>query len=426
MLTQAVRLVTLVALVASTLVTATPAYAAPGPCDGTPANDPPITCSTDPTPDDQVGLGLGDDTYVQDAGVTSDYVGGDADEDGLESSGNGGNDHITINGIVTSCVDGDNVDGDGGNDTIIINGEVQCEVAGDYAGGNGGDDTITINGEVHSSVSGDIALLDGGDDIITINGDVGGDVYGDESGGDGGNDRITLASSGTIGGDVYGDSSGGNGGNDTITINGVVAGDIYGDWADGDGGNDTIVINGTVAGDIYADAVLGTGGDDRVELGAGANVGGIIYGEDGFDTLVFTFLLQNQLNGLDPAGDSLTHNGQTYTWANFERLLGTLIAALKDSLAELLFAGSGFTAADVGGGIMILRGDMLIAFAPHTTLRSLAQADEPFRLKAEGQGWYVTMVNLGSTAEQPYRETMQVTIFSPAGDLAAQFMFLEQ
>ncbi len=414
------------AVVASSLVTVSPAFAAPGPCDGTPADDPPITCSTDPTPDDQVGLGLGNDTYVQDAGVTSGYVGGDADEDGLESTGDGGNDHITINGTVTSCVDGDNVDGNGGDDTIIINGEVQCEVAGDFASGNGGNDTITINGEVFSAVSGDIALLDGGDDIITINGDVGGDVFGDESGGDGGDDKITLASSGTIAGDVYGDSSGGNGGNDTITINGIVGGDVYGDWADGDGGNDTIIINGTVAGSIYADAVLGSGGNDRVELGAGADVGGIIDGEDGFDTLVFKFLLQSQLAGLDPASGLLTINGHTYIWTSFERLLGTLIASLQEVDLQLLFAGSGFTAADVGDGIRIFRGDTLIAFVPHTTLRSLAEGNAPVRFQAEGQGWYVTVVNLGPSSEQPYRETMLVKIFSPTGDLAAQFTFLEK
>lgn len=372
----ALRLVTLLAVLVGALVTVSPAYAAPGPCDGTPASDPLITCSTDPTPDDQVGLGLGDDTYVQNAGVTSDYVGGDADENGLNSTGNGGNDHITINGIVTSCVDGDNVDGDGGNDTIIINGEVHCDVSGDYASGNGGNDSIVINGEVYSSVFGDLVLLNGGDD--------------------------------------------------TITINGIVGGDVYGDAADNDGGNDTIIINGTVAGDVYADAVYGAGGNDRVELGAGSSVGGLIDGEDGFDTLVFKFLLQSQLDGLDPANGFLTHNGQTYTWANFESLLGTLITTLQDAFADLLFAGSGFMAADMGDGIRVYRGDTLVAFAPHVTLRTLAEGDEPLRFQADGQEWYITVVNLGPSTEQPYRESLQVKIVSPAGDVAAEFIFLEK
>ena len=112
-----------------------------GDCDGTPTDDS-VTCSSDPLADTVVGLGLGNDTYTQDAGVTSDSVSGDGLEDGTESVGNGGNDSITINGTVLLCVDGDNVDGDGGNDTIIINGEVDCEVSGDYATGNGGADKI--------------------------------------------------------------------------------------------------------------------------------------------------------------------------------------------------------------------------------------------------------------------------------------------
>jgi hypothetical protein len=419
---QPLRAIVLSAVLATSLFIVTPAYAAPGPCDGTPADDPPITCSTDPTPDDQVGLGLGDDTYVQDAGVTSGYVGGDADEDGFETSGNGGDDHITINGTVTSCVDGDNVDGDGGNDTIIINGVVQCYVFGDYVEGNGGNDTITINGEVDHSVYGDEADLNGGNDTIVVNGEVGEDVYGDNSSGTGGNDTITI--NGTVHADVIGDDSGLDGGDDTITINGVVGGHVTGDFSSGDGGDDIIIINGTVTDYVLGDNVGGAGGDDRVELGENAVVGGDIDGEDGFDTLVFKFLYQEQVNalGLDPAGDSLTYNGHTYNWFNFERLLGTL----QDAAARLrtLFAGSGFLAVDAVDGVKVFQGDRLIAFIPYASLRSLDPGDAPLRYQSlQSAGWYVTVSNQGPLADQPSLESFLVTVFTPSGVQALQFTF---
>lgn len=394
-----VCLLTVFAVVATSLLSASPAYAAPGDCDGTPADDA-ITCSSDPTnPDDIVGLGLGDDTYVQEAGVTSDYVGGDALEDGTESTGNGGDDHITIEGKVTSCVDGDNVDGDGGNDTIVVNGEVQCVVTGDYVNGKGGNDQITINGEVGS------------------------DVYGDDSGGNGGNDTITVGVNGFVAGHVIGDFGSFNGGDDIITINGEVSGEVYGDDAFNRGGNDTIIINGIVGGNVYADVVVGIGGDDRVELGPNADIAGVINGESGFDTLVFKFLRQSQLNGLDPVVGTLTYNGHTYNWYNFERLLGTLQLEIAQRL-RTLFADSGLVAVDALDGVKVFKDDRLIAFISYASLSALNTNAGPLRYQSDqSQGWYVTVVSLGALPAQPGMESYQVTIFSPANVQAGQFTF---
>lgn len=434
---QPLRPLVLLAVFAASFLIVTPAHAVPGPCDGTPADDPPITCSVDPAPDDQVGLGLGDDTYVQDDGVTSGYVGGDADENGFQTNGEGGDDHITINGTVASCVDGDNVDGNGGNDTIIIGatGLVVCSIAGDNADGNGGDDTITIDGEVTGDVYGDWADGDGGDDVITINGTVD-VVFGDfASSGAGGDDTIVVNVNGSAL-QIYGDQSGGAGGNDNITIYGYVDSDVEGEDGDdtitiattgdvggvyGGDGSDVIYIDGYVDSDVDAE-----GDDDRVELGANAEVGGDIDGENGFDILVFKFLFQEQVDalGLDPAGDTLTYNGHTYTWYNFERLLGTL----QEAAARLrtLFAGSGFLAVDAVDGVKVFQGDRLIAFIPYPSLRSLDTNDVPLRYQSlQSAGWYVTVSNQGPLADQPSLESFLVTIFTPAGVQAGQFVFTD-
>ena len=249
-----------------------------GDCDGTTGNDN-ITCAVNPTnPDANVGLEEGNDTFTLNSGVTASTVKGD------------------------SLIDGNPGNADGGNDTITINGTVTENVYGDYSNANGGNDTITINGDVFQDVHGDAITGNGGDDKITINGSAS-DVYGDSASGDGGDDKITINGSAS---NVYGDFVGGEGGNDIITINGTVNGNVYGDnpWAGVSDGDDTVII------------------------GSGATVAGTIDGNGGTDILKFTFLHQSDLAGKDPAGDNLTHNGQTYTWLNFEQLLSILAKAI--------------------------------------------------------------------------------------------------
>lgn len=325
---------------------ATPTFAI-GPCDdGTTSNDN-IVCSADPVvPDDTIGLDLGDDTYTQNAGVTTEYVGGDSLADGNQASGNGGDDNITINGSVNTCVDGDNVDGDGGNDTIVINGAVHCVVTGDYVDGNGGDDTIIINGSVDHDVVGDDALGDGGDDTITINGSVGGGVYGDDS--------------------------------------------------------------------------FGIGGNDTVILGAGADIAGDIDGQDGFDVLKFNFLLQSQLAGLDPSGGSLTINGHTYTWLNFEQLLGII----EELRYRTIFSRNGIVAVDALDGVKIFNANGLVAFLSFAALKDLNQGQQGlvFQSAAHSQGWYVVVTNIGQASETG-NILYQVLVYDTNGALAEQFSF---
>ena len=464
------RLGVISALLVTVLVAALPSgFAYAGNCDdGTNAPEV-ITCIADPViPDDDIGLGLGDDTFTDVAGVTIDSVSGDSLDDGSSNTGDGGNDDITINGDVNT-VDGDTTTEDGGNDSITINGKAGC-VSGDFVDGNGGNDTITINGDVSCSVSGDDASGKGGDDEIIVNntGTVG-DIYGDYAAtggddkitidgqafsvvgdevfiGDGGNDTIIVngesffvVGDSAYNGDgaadtiyingivfaVMGDGASGNGGNDLIIINGSVLDNVSGDAVDADGGNDTIVISGHVDGDILGDDALGMGGNDTVTLNAGAIVGGLINGEGGFDSLQFGFLTPSQLAayGLNPAGGSLTYGGTTYTWKNFEQLIGLLAEIAEETGWRILYKSGDLVAVDKLDGIAVFAEHGRIAFISFTSLEDLAIGASQNYTTPNSAGWYVTVTNLGVNPDNPINDLFQVDIYSADGGLQASFTF---
>lgn len=344
-----------------------PAFA--GQCDGT-AGDDVVVCSADPiVPDAEVGLDMGDDTYTQDPLVVSDSVQGDALANGSANTGDGGDDTITIDGLVF-VVTGDSTDGNGGDDTIVINGIV-LDVLGDDVTGNGGDDLIIINGEVVFDVTGDCA-------------------------------------------------STGDGGDDTIVVNGIVDGNVEGDCVGGNGGNDTIMINGTVGGDVLGDVAVGAGGNDTVILGAGADVAGLIDGEDGSDVLQFTFLSQDALTGLDPAGGSLTYNGHTYTWANFEQLVGLL----EELGVRFFYRSHGLAALALEDGVKVVNANGPIAFIHYSELSNLVAggAGQMFQ-GVHAQGWYIVIHNLGAYEGHAGQNLYSVQIYNATGGLMGEFDF---
>lgn len=416
-------------LIASILLAAMPVgIAFAGDCDdGTPGDDSgpdAIQCIADPVvPDAVIGLGLGDDTFTQDAGVFTDAVFGDSLEDGDLNTGDGGNDDINVDGFSGGVV-GDFTDGNGGNDTITINGNVSS-VHGDLVTGNGGNDTIAVNGLV-DEVIGDLAVGDGGDDTIIINGIVN-DVVGDDVLGNGGNDTIII--NGTVSA-VVGDDAVGNGGDDLIIINGTVTNNVTGDCADLDGGDDTIIINGTVGGDVLGDCVAGAGGNDTVTLGENAIVVGIIDGEGGTDALEFEALTQAQLDamGLDPAGGNITIGGNTYTWLNFESLIGLLIE-LAEELAErglrIFFSSAKLLAveAESHAGINIFAEHGRVAYIPFDSLDSIPASGQTYQTP-NSAGWHVTVFDLGADPVYKGHRLYQVNIYTSAGALAGQFTFL--
>jgi len=241
--------------------------------------------------------------------------------------GGAGNNQITVEKGMTinGPFFGDGVVGNGGDDTIINNGTTVS--TGEVTGENG-------------DIEGDVATGNGGNDVIVNNGTVGGDMDGDTVLGNGGND--TLINNGSVADDMDGDNASHNGGDDLIINNGTVGGDIEADdnttAKNSRGGNDIIIVNGTVEGSVFGDFGVAIGGDDTVVLQNGANGGSdhdmYIDGNDGNDVLIFNFTvkdqstldaLASQIGSANSSSGSLSFNGQTFTWKNFERLQNQLV-----------------------------------------------------------------------------------------------------
>ncbi|MDX1991188.1 MAG: hypothetical protein SF029_02285 [bacterium] len=333
--------------------------AVPGLCDGTP-NDDNIDCTTSLTyPDNAIELDLGSDTLIIRANVSVGYVWGDIAPGEVRPSATGGNDRVENYGV-TSVIAGDGVrNANGGDDVLIMHeGGTEGFMTGDdllinqngtYRGGN---DTITNHG-TSGSLSGDaITITDGasptvtgGDDNITNTGTTG-QITGDgitlienlghKFFGRGGADVIT--NSGIVEGYIIGDSAA-EGGTDTIINTGTVTAGIYGDvspetncrvdcYPSERGAADIIINSGTVgscsncAAYIYAE-----GGDDVVTLRPGANGGDDnnlpVDGGAGNDTLIFEFGAATPATYYgSPSSGSVTIDGQTFRWANFETVEG--------------------------------------------------------------------------------------------------------
>jgi hypothetical protein len=268
------------------------------------AGDDTIICDNNPAPAGNVAVagGVGNDTIIIDSNAQLG-IAGDGTVAGM--------------GIISAPV--------AGADTIIVNGTTNAAVYGDFLNTNvnGAADTITINGTV-SSVEGDTTTgtaVNGGD-TITINGTVTGNVMGDTQ-------AFPSAADTNVAG------------NDTITVNGTVGGNVIGDnmGAIGTriGGSDTIIINSTaqVTGNVNGEVNATVGGNDSVTISVGATVTGTISGGNvagDFDTIIFSGTISdaagyNQIQtfvSCNPCSGSVTIDGHTYNFTNFEQLQNLL------------------------------------------------------------------------------------------------------
>ncbi|MFW5692219.1 MAG: choice-of-anchor Q domain-containing protein [Chloroflexota bacterium] len=142
--------------------------------------------------------------------------------------------------------------------------------------------------------------------------------------GGGGDDTLIIVQSVTVGG-VNGDGPGtAEPGTDVIIVEGTVSGDVNGDGTAA-GADDSITIRGTVGGQVNGDA-----GDDTVTITEAARGGDNtlpLNGGAGVDTLQFDLpiidraeadALQAQIDAGSPDNGSLTYNGQTFNWTDFE------------------------------------------------------------------------------------------------------------
>jgi hypothetical protein len=222
-------------------------------------------------------------------------VAGDAVRD------SGGNDTITVTETgVVGFLKGDAADIDGGDDTIVISGRATL-IQGDDTFQDGGNDTIIVtaegiiekrdpNSSVEGTVAGDASHRDGGDDIILIHGKVDVGVVGDGVRRNGGNDAITIFDGAFVGAQVAGDGTtaendipGEFGGDDVIRAlkGSYIVGPISGDsGVTKAGGNDNIFTGGEVETSVIGDTIpFGRGGNDIIVIGQSAKVGGNIIGD---------------------------------------------------------------------------------------------------------------------------------------------------
>jgi hypothetical protein len=261
--------------------------------------------------------------------------------------GSGGNDTIIINNDNAATVTGDgdvvsaiaiNQVAVAGEDTIIINATTSAVVLGDamLPGYSGADDAITINGKAYL-VYGDYVsgTASGGDDTITINGTLDSWVLGDYQWAGSAGDKFT-------------------GGNDTIIVNGTIrSGGVRGDLARGTGtsigGGDTIIISGTaiVNGVVEGDTDVTVGGNDSITIEVGATITGTISGGNvagDFDILTFTGSTSDQagyaqlqaLVGCNPCSGTVTIDGYTYTFTNFEQFVNLMTLVVASSGAQVV------------------------------------------------------------------------------------------
>ncbi len=159
--------------------------------------------------------------------------------------------------------------GGGGNDSITVSGIVSgagFEINGDSSANGGGSDTITFNATLSAST----IRGKGGADLITVTSMAGTGV---EVLGNAGGDTISLA--GTIA-DVTGALIGAGSGNDSITLSGTVG--VLGDLADvkAGGGSDTIQLKANDALANISGQIFGGAGADSINLISAAFSGGSV------------------------------------------------------------------------------------------------------------------------------------------------------
>ncbi len=312
-----------------------------------------IVVCTDVDPDGYDGTVNGDDITIQ-PGAT---VNG---SDGIETDS--GNDSITMLGGTVDVTD-DGLSGDDDDDLIVVSAGTII-AAGDGIHGRGGSDTIRIHGgtitagdnAINGGSSADVITMTGGSITTTIDGPVG------AINGEGGSDVITVT-----GGTIIGatESLKGGSGSDTITVTGGDLTAIDEEVIDADGDDDVISLaNATLTvTDLGRPVVTADSGNDEVTLQDGLVFNSFFDGGDDFDTLVFAMTvpvdeiaaLAAALAAADPAGDSLTINGTTYDWVDFEELV-----------ADFQVQGLAIpTASQVGLGILM----SALALAAVLTLR---------------------------------------------------------
>jgi hypothetical protein len=312
------------------------------------------------------------------------------DTDGMDATTNDPADDITVDSGATVTNPGGSVTIEMMDGTLTNDGSVSNSEISGAAILAGGDSDITNNGTVTQTG-------DSGTGIFTLNGDVVNDG------------TVTVTGAGATG--IIAET-GNVENNDTISAAGGTG------IATGDGDNTVELGAGSSTSGDLAAIYMGNG-NDTVTVNQNATVDGLIDGGLGTDTLEFAFLTQSQLAGLDPA---LGMYG-TYTWANFEFLIGQLIKAAHGK-KHVYFRNKEINARGVGNGnvtgITVLAEPGKIAFVPFSALRLINFGGGGVRFQFPNpENWFVVVVNLGPYEDNPERNLYQVFIHDGNGALVS-------
>jgi hypothetical protein len=215
----------------------------------------------------------------------------------------------------------------GGQFGVFINSDGSITSTGNVTGGTfgmflNGNGTITSNGNVSGGIVSGIFL--NGNGAVNSTGDVSGGNIGIYMDGDG-----TITSDGSITATQHG-IQGGNG-SQQIDVSGSINAPIAVFAGEG---NDTLHIHESTE---ISGIIRMEGGDDTVQIGDNAVVPGTVFGgetaEVNGDVLIIgsdqvcgedgqAVANAQAVNTLDPNGGSVVYLGQTYTWAEFEQIMG--------------------------------------------------------------------------------------------------------
>lgn len=281
-----------------------------------------------------------------------------ADVDGLDATTNGSPDTIDVQPLATLSNGGnpavvqmiDGVFGNQGSITHFVDLGTAVYATSTFSGLNSGAGTIVCNGTAtasfvaadgvlqnsgaaHSNSTSDVAIFMGG----------GGDVVNEGTASARGLSGVAILT-GT--------------GDNTVTQRGIAIADA----GDGiailtDTGADTVELDAgssTTGGNsspfslctpLVRLAVCTGDDNDSVDVEETATVDGVIDGGAGTDTLTFHFLTPADLAGQTPASGTVTHDGLTYSWRNFEALqaLQTLVSIGDVTQAEGTGGSTTFT-----------------------------------------------------------------------------------
>jgi len=306
-------------------------------CDGNPPNPDPsgVQVGTESTNDNdeitiEAGASINTGGFAVSAGQGADLVvvnpgAGNLTGGGSSLATDGSGNTFIVRGGNLTAGNGIFFNGGDNNSVEFSNATINAGNNGMFFGAGSNNSVMVSSGNIIAGNNG-IALLTGNNNAVeiskaSITAGNNGVFFND------GNNKSLIFNSGTINAVNTGIFM--NFGNNTIHINGGTITPQFGRAIETQDGEDLIVLRGGRIDPNMAGETIFTGpGNDTVRIVRLDSFSGLIDGEEGeADTLIFAQVIPNteqcntlrgQIAALNPSGDSITINGISFTWVNFE------------------------------------------------------------------------------------------------------------